>query len=50
MDLVIEVTGCESNATETFDTQKEDGEDGEQKNVTQNTSGGKNVDCFYQVE
>lgn len=43
MDSVIEVTGCKSNVTETFDTQKDDGEAGEQK--TKKTSGGKNVDC-----
>lgn len=43
MDSVIEVTGCTSNVTETFDTQKEDEEAGEQK--TQKSSDGKNVDC-----
>lgn len=46
-DAVIEVTGCQSNVTETSDTLTEDGEAVEQKNVTQKTktSGGKNVDC-----
>lgn len=45
MDSVIEVTGCKSNVNVTFDTQKEDGEAGEQKSVTQKTSSGKNMDC-----
>lgn len=43
---VTEVTGCKSNVTETLDTQKEDGEAGEQK--TQKTGGGKNVNsCMF---
>lgn len=44
VDSDIEVTGCKSNVTVTFDTQKEDEEVGEQKIVTQKTNGGKNED------
>lgn len=50
VDSVIEITGRKSNVTVTFDTQKEDGEGEEQKDSTQKTCGGKNVDhrtCVY---
>lgn len=42
VDPVIEVTGRKSNVTVTFDTQKENGEDGEPQNGTLKISDGKN--------
>lgn len=49
VDSVIEVTGCKPNVTETSNTQK-DVEAGKQKNITQNTRDGKNLDCVIFCE
>lgn len=49
VDSVIEVTGRKSNVTVTFDTQKENGEDGEPKNGTLKISDGKNDLTFFKL-